>query len=151
MQSKALYKVGFIQLFFMITTFSCLQQKLEHMQSHSFEPMDGAAVYQQQFENFKYYIETIGTVTIDEVSLENEELTALYSYDQGSETRHVVSILHLSDDNIYKGTCTTKVDGKVLFSVNTWLTFNDDGTAIGNWSWSGAPSQNDPIVEISKH
>jgi hypothetical protein len=111
---------------------------------------DGAMNYQKNFKQFAYYIETIGTVSIDNVELNNKKLTAIYSYQQGGEHRNVVSELDQDNDGIYKGTCTTKVNGKVLLAVNTWLTFNDDGTAVGNWSWSGAPSKNDPIVTISK-
>lgn len=114
------------------------------------EKIDGAKHYQGNHKKFKYYIETIGTVSIDNVELNNGKLTALYSYKQGSEVRNVVSVLNLDSDGVYKGTCTTKVNGKVLLAVNTWLTFMEDGTATGNWSWSGKPSKNDPIVEISK-
>lgn len=114
------------------------------------EKVDGAKNYQKNYNQFKYYIESIGTVTIDNVELNNGELTALYSYKQGNEVRNVVSALKLDKDGIYKGTCTTKVNGKVLFAVNTWLTFYENGTATGNWSWSGNPSKNDPIVTISK-
>ena len=111
---------------------------------------DGAMYYQKNHNQFKYYIETIGTVSIDNVELKNGKLTALYSYKQGSETRNVVSVLNLDNDGVYKGTCTTKVNGKVLLAVNTWLIFMEDGTASGNWSWSDNPSKNDPIVKISK-
>lgn len=110
----------------------------------------GASLYEKDYKQFKYYIETIGTVSIDNVELNDGILTAIYSYKQGNEVRHVVSELTVDGDGIYKGTCTTKVNGKILFAVNTSLTFAEDGTASGNWSWSGAPSKNDPIVKISK-
>ncbi len=112
--------------------------------------IDGAFVYQQGFRQFSYFIETIGTVSIDEVSLDGNVLTAIYSYRLGSETRNVVSRLVRDKDDIYKGTCTTTVGKHVLFAVNTWLIFKSDGTGQGNWSWSGAPSKTDPIVRISK-
>lgn len=111
---------------------------------------DGALRYQKDFDKFSYFIETIGTVSIDEVKFINNKLTAIYSYNQGSEVRNVVSALNQDNDGIYKGTCTTKVNGKVLFKVNTWLTFSENGTATGNWSWSSNPTKNDPIVTISK-
>lgn len=114
------------------------------------EKVDGAKNYQKNHNQFKYYIESIGTVSIDNVELNNGELTALYSYKLGNEVRNVVSALKLDKDGIYKGTCTTKVSGKVLFAVNTWLSFSENGTATGNWSWSGNPTKNDPIVTISK-
>lgn len=110
----------------------------------------GANLYQKNHKQFKYFIESIGMVSIDNVELNENTLTAIYSYKLGNEVRHVVSELIQDNDGIYKGVCTTKVNGKVLFAVNTWLTFANDGTAIGNWSWSGAPSNNDPIVQISK-
>lgn len=112
---------------------------------------DGAMRYQKNYKQFAYYIETIGIVSIDNVELNNKKLTALYSYKQGSEHRNVVSELILDKDGIYKGTCTTKVNGIVLLAVNTWLTFNEDGTATGNWSWSGSPTKNDVVVTISKN
>ncbi|MEO9513959.1 MAG: hypothetical protein ABJN84_02385 [Flavobacteriaceae bacterium] len=114
------------------------------------EQVDGARIYQNSHNQFKYYIASIGTVSIDNVELNNDELLAFYSYKLGKEVRNVVSALKLDEDGIYKGTCTTKVNGKVLFAVNTWLTFSEDGTATGNWCWSGNPSKNDPIVTISK-
>ena len=120
-----------------------------NMEVKTEKKVDGAIQYQKAHKQFKYYIETIGTVSIDNVELNNGKLTALYSYKQGSQTRNVVSELNLDKDGIYKGTCTTKVNGKVLFAVNTWLTFSENGTAKGNWSWSGAPSKNDPTVTIS--
>lgn len=120
------------------------------METQLEEMVDGASIYQKNHDQFKYYIETIGMVTIDKVELNEQRLTAIYSYRQGSEVRHVVSELTQTHDGIYKGACTTKVNGQVLFAVNTWLTFRPDGSAIGNWSWSGAPSKNDPIVEITK-
>jgi len=150
MYSKALFIASFLLLVLMFSAFSFSQNKNKSMQNQELKTIEGAAVYQQQFKKFKYYIETIGTVSIDEVALENGKLTAIYSYKQGGEVRHVVSALTLDNDNIYKGTCTTKVNGKILFAVNTWLTFSADGTASGNWSWSGIPSKNDPIVTISK-
>lgn len=110
---------------------------------------NGAILYQKNYKQFTYYIETIGTVSIDNVALNDKKLTAIYSYKLGSEHRNVVSELNLDKDGIYKGTCTTKVNGEILLAVNTWLTFNEDGTATGNWSWSGTPSKNDPIVTIS--
>lgn len=110
---------------------------------------NGAMLYQKNYKQFTYYIETIGTVSIDNVELINGELTALYSYKLGNEVRNVVSVLKLDKDGIYKGTCTTKVNGKVLLAVNTWLNFSENGTASGNWSWSGNPSKNDAIVTIS--
>ncbi|WP_109831115.1 hypothetical protein [Reichenbachiella versicolor] len=112
--------------------------------------MDGAQLYQKNYKQFNYYIETIGSVSIDKVELKDKKLTAIYSYEQGSEHRNVVSELHQDKDGIYKGKCTTKVNGKILLAVNTWLRFNEDGSANGNWSWSGAPSKNDPVVTISK-
>ncbi|OJJ22089.1 hypothetical protein BKI52_08605 [marine bacterium AO1-C] len=121
-----------------------------HMKTVMEKTIDGAIVYQKNYSHYKYYIETIGTVSIDQVSLEKRTLTATYSYQQGYETRQVVSSLLLDKDGIYKGTCTTKVNGKTLFAVNTHLTFKEDGTASGNWSWSGQPSHNHPIVTISK-
>lgn len=110
---------------------------------------DGAIHYQKNFEKFNYYIETIGDVSIDNVALDDGKLTALYTYSYGNEIRNVVSALTLDSDGIYKGTCTTIVNGKVLFAVNTWLTFSKNGTASGNWSWSGTPSKNNPIITIS--
>lgn len=110
---------------------------------------NGAILYQKNHKKYTYYIETIGTVSIDNVALNDKKLTAIYSYNLGNEHRNVVSELNLDKDGVYKGTCTTKVNGKILLAVNTWLTFNEDGTAKGNWSWSGAPSNNDPIVTIS--
>ena len=110
---------------------------------------NGAILYQKNHKNYTYYIETIGTVSIDNVELKDKKLTALYSYNLGGEHRNVVSELNLDKDGIYKGTCTTKVNGKIVIVVNTWLTFNQDGTAKGNWSWSDNPSKNDPIVTIS--
>ena len=112
--------------------------------------MDGAAVYRDNFKQFNYYIGSIGNVSIDNVELEQGKLTAIYSYMQGSEKRHVVSALTLDNDGIYKGTCTTKVNGKVLLAVNTWLSFADDGTASGNWSWSGKPTEKDEVVEVTR-
>ncbi len=112
--------------------------------------INGAMRYQKNHKKFNYYIETIGTVSIDNVELNNKKLTAIYSYKHGSEHRNVVSELNQDKDGIYKGKCTTKVNGKVLLAVNTWLTFNQDGSANGNWSWSGTPSNNDPIITISK-
>ncbi len=111
---------------------------------------NGARHYQKNYTDFNYYIETIGTVTIDEVTLNNNELKAIYSYKQGNQIRNVISLLKLDTDGFYKGTCTTKVNNKTLFSVNTWLRFNKNGTASGNWSWSGTPTNNDPIIKISK-
>lgn len=147
---KVLHIAGSILFVLMLSIFSNSENKIQFMQKQDLKTTEGASVYQQGFKKFKYYIESIGTVSIDEVALKNENLTAIYSYKLGSETRHVVSALTLDSDNIYKGTCTTKVNGRVLFAVNTWLTFKADGTAIGNWSWSGSPSKNDPIVKISK-
>ncbi|WP_075343483.1 hypothetical protein [Tenacibaculum agarivorans] len=111
--------------------------------------IDGAVHYQKHFKQFNYYIETIGTVSIDRVALNNNQLTALYSYKNGNEIRDIISLLNKDKDGIYKGTCTTKVNGQFLFAVNTHLTFNDDGSATGNWNWHGTPSKNDPIVTIS--
>ncbi|WP_298424433.1 hypothetical protein [uncultured Kordia sp.] len=111
---------------------------------------DGAKKYQKDYQSYNYYIETIGTVSIDKVMLSNGKLTAIYSYKQAGEIRNVISELKVSTDNIYKGTCTTTVNGRELFSVTTWLTFNEDGSAIGHWNWSGNPTKNDPIVKISK-
>lgn len=111
--------------------------------------IDGAYIYEKNFNQFTYYIETIGVVKIDKVTLRNRELTARYSYQQGNEIRNVASTLVLDNDGIYKGHCTTKVGNKTLFSVNTWLIFSNDGTAIGNWSWSGKPTKTDPRVTIS--
>lgn len=110
----------------------------------------GARYYQKNYTDFKYYIETIGTVTIDKITLNNNELKAIYSYKQGNQIRNVISLLKLDIDGIYKGTCTTKVNNETLFSVNTWLLFNKNGTALGNWSWSGTPTKKDPIIKISK-
>lgn len=126
------------------------QTNMNGMTDHKIQSAGGAGLYQKNHQQYKYYIETIGTVSIDQVKLNHGKLTAIYSYRQGSEERHVVSELQLDGDGIYKGTCTTKVNGKILFDVNTWLIFNEDGTALGNWSWSGAPSKNDPTVKISK-
>lgn len=111
--------------------------------------IDGALHYQKNFKQYTYYIETIGTVSIDKVELKNKELTAIYSYRQGHEIRNVVSALIQDKDGIYKGTCTTTVNKRPLFAVNTWLSFSENGTASGNWSWSGNPTKNDPIVTIS--
>lgn len=111
---------------------------------------EGAQNYQKNYKQFTYYIESIGMVSIDKVELDKLKLTAHYSYKLANEVRHVVSVLTMDDDGIYKGTCTTKVKGEIIFAVNTWLTFTKDGTALGNWSWSGTPTKNDPIVTISK-
>ena len=110
---------------------------------------NGAILYQKNYKKYTYYIETIGIVSIDNVELNDKKLTAIYSYEQSNEYRNVVSELHLDKDGIYKGTCTTKVNGKKLLAVNTWLTFSEDGTATGNWCWLGNPSKNDPIVKIT--
>lgn len=131
-------------------SFSKSKTNESNMKTRVEKEVDGASIYQKNFTQFEYYIETIGVVTIDNVELNKGKLTAIYSYNQGRELRHVVSVLSKDDDCIYKGTCTTTVNGKVLFAVKTWLTFSKDGMAIGNWSWSGAPSKKDPIVKISK-
>lgn len=133
-----------------LSTSSMAKNKLQTMKIEKTTAMEGAAVYQQNFKQFEYYIGSIGTVSIDAVALEEGVLTAVYSYQEGPTTRDVLSSLTLDDDGIYKGTCTTKVNGKELFSVNTWLSFSEDGTARGNWSWAGTPSTNDPIVKLSK-
>ena len=129
---------------------STIKTDNKNMETQAEKVVDGARAYQKNYTQFKYFIETIGMVTIDEVKLNNEKLTAIYSYKLGNEVRHVVSELNQDKNGIYKGTCTTKVNGKILFSVNTWLTFSKNGTATGNWSWSGNPSKNDPVVTISK-
>jgi len=131
-------------------SFTTFKTDKKNMEIQAEKVTDGASIYQKNYTQFKYFIESIGMVTIDEVKLNNKKLTAIYSYKQGSENRNVVSELNQDKDGIYKGTCTTKVNGKVLFSVSTWLTFSEDGSATGNWSWSGTPSKNDPKVEISK-
>lgn len=135
-------------LFFM--SFSSFKTNENNMETTVEKISDGAAVYEKHHSQFRYYIETVGEVNIDKVTLKDGHLTAIYSYRQGRQIRNVVSELIIDHDGIYKGTCTTKVDGSVLFAVNTWLNFNADGSAKGNWSWSGAPTQNDPVVEISK-
>lgn len=150
MNTRGLLVLSGMLLGLVFYAFSSSQNNKNTMITTTMNGLDGADVYQENFSTFRYYIETIGVVSIDEVHLEQGKLTALYSYRQGKKVRHVVSELDLDQDGIYKGTCTTKVDNKILFAVNTWLTFNDDGTAVGNWSWSGQPSKNDPIVKISK-
>ena len=111
---------------------------------------DGAAAYQANFESYRYEIETIGVVSIDAVELDGARLRATYSYVEGGRTRHVVSDLTRDRDGIYKGTCTTRVGGEVLFRVATWLEFAEDGTASGHWSWSGRPRASDPRVDITR-
>jgi hypothetical protein len=134
--------------FFSFTDFNSIIQQ-DNMITKTEAKTNGVHLYKENFKQFNYYIETIGTVSIDKVELFDNKLRALYSYKQGSEIRNVVSDLILDNDGIFKGTCTTDINGKILFAVNTWLTFSNDGTAKGNWSWSGAPSKNDPIVKIS--
>lgn len=150
MHLKLKHIISLATLILILSSFSNSSVKSLIMQTKKVQVINGAIAYQQNFKNYSYYIETIGTVSIDNVELKGGKLTAIYSYKSGNETRHVVSTLSLDKDNIYKGTCTTKVNGNILFSVNTWLTFDADGTATGNWSWSGAPAKNDPIVKISK-
>lgn len=150
MYSRALYTTGFVWLVAVCHAFSHSPINPRLMPIQEATIIDGASVYQQNFTQFQYYIESIGTVSIDAVSLESGTLTAIYSYQQGSEIRNVLSVLTVDSDGMYTGTCTTKVKGKVLFAVNTSLSFQEDGTAIGNWSWSGTPSSQDPIVNISK-
>jgi len=94
--------------------------------------IDGAIQYQKNYKQFNYYIETIGTVSIDTVELKNDQLIALYSYKMGNEHRKVISKLNRDNNGIYKGTCTTTVHGKVIIIVNTSLTFSTNGTALGN-------------------
>ena len=125
-------------------------KELKEMNNLQMKRTDGANTYQQKFNQYNYYIESIGRVTIDNVQLHEGVLTAHYSYKLGGEIRNVVSSLTLKNDGIYKGTCTTKANGKTLFAVTTWLTFSEDGTALGNWTWSGNPSKNNPVVKISK-
>lgn len=111
---------------------------------------DGAAIYQADFASYRYKIETIGVVSIDAVELDGARLRATYSYVESGRTRHVISDLTRDHDGIYKGTCTTRVSGEVLFRVATWLEFAEDGTASGNWSWSGRPRSSDPRVDITR-
>lgn len=142
--------IVFMSLAFISFKMPRSEMRKNNMNIEKKQRIDGAKHYQKNYKKFKYYIETIGVVFINNVELKNGELTAFYSYKQGNEVRNVTSVLRLDNDGIYKGTCTTKVNGKVTITVNTWLTFTEDGTASGNWSWSGKPSNNDPKVKISK-
>lgn len=148
MRSKIILSTLLIGL--ALFSFKSPESNKHDMKLNEEQTADGVQLYQQNHEQFTYFIGSIGFVSIDKVELNNGKLTAIYSYKQGNEIRNVVSVLDLDSDGVYKGTCTTKVKGETLFAVNTWLTFNNDGTAKGNWSWSGSPTTEDAIVTITK-
>lgn len=150
MKTKSLLSGILIYLVFSSFTKANSELEIKNTLTKTEKKSGGAAYYQKNYKQFKYYIGSIGFVSIDNVELDNGKLTAVYSYKHGAVIRNVVSILNLDSDGIYKGTCTTKVDGQILFVVNTYLTFSEDGTAIGNWSWTNSPTTNDPIVKVSK-
>lgn len=110
----------------------------------------GARAYQRNFLNFNYFIEQVGVVTIEKVTLGDGVLTALYSYVEAGEHRSVRSVLKRGTDGLYRGKCSTNVKGRHRFSVQTSLRFSDDGTASGNWAWTGEPNRTDPAVTITK-
>lgn len=116
----------------------------------SIQNADGASAYQERFKELGFFVGTIGDVTVDTVTLQGNRLVIKYVYSQGQEIRHVTSELERVAPNLYKGHCTTISSGKVVFKVNTWIEFNEDGTAQGHWSWTGDPTSEDAVVMISK-
>lgn len=140
MKTKGLLLTSLVFVGATFLTFASIQSKVTA----------DASVYQQNFQKYNYFIETIGMVEIEKASLKNGKLINSYTYTQAGEVRHVESVLQQDKDGVFKGACTTTVNGKVKFAVNTWMTFAEDGTALGNWCWTGQPTSKDPIVKISK-
>ncbi|WP_117884209.1 hypothetical protein [Aureibaculum luteum] len=99
----------------------------------------GVKLFQKNYENYSYYIEGVGNVKIDNVTLNDVSLTTDYHYFSEGENRKGNSFHKLQPDGSYKGTWKTTADNGNYYQGNSSYKFNEDGTAFGKWDWSGMP------------
>lgn len=120
---------------------------MEHKHARS---SHGALVFQRHFSSFHYDVETIGRVALKRVELNDDVLVIVYTYQYDGRQRMVESRLQQVAHDEFEGTCTTTEHNAFVLRVNTKITFRQDGTALGNWSWQGQPKPHDAFVRITK-
>jgi hypothetical protein len=94
-------------------------------------------------DQYYWYFEGAGNATIEEVGKESDgAIYTQYLYYSGNERRTGKNVLtQTQEKNIYTGTWLTLGDNGNRYEGELKLTFNEDGTANGHWTWKGNPGR----------
>jgi hypothetical protein len=94
-------------------------------------------------DQFYWYFEGAGNASIVEVGKEaDSSIYTRYLYYSGNEKRTGKNVLtQTQEKNIYTGTWLTLGDNGNRYEGELTLTFKEDGTASGHWTWKGVSGQ----------
>jgi hypothetical protein len=94
-------------------------------------------------DQFYWYFEGAGSATIEEAgSAADGSVYTAYLYYSGSEKRTGRNVLTPAQHpRTYTGTWLTLGDTGARYEGALTLTFQEDGTASGQWTWKGVPGQ----------
>jgi hypothetical protein len=90
-------------------------------------------------DQFYWYFEGAGTASIEEVGKEADgSIYTRYLYYSGNKKRTGKNMLTQTlEKNVYTGTWLTLGDNGKRYEGELKLTFKEDGTANGHWTWKG--------------
>ena len=101
----------------------------------------GENKFLNNLQQYAYYIEGVGAVNFKTATLKDGKLTTEYYYFSEGENRTGMSSHQLQENGKYVGNWKTTADNGNVYEGKSWLRFNKDGTASGEWTWKGMPGE----------